>query len=153
MTLYGTPVHRRVESTASPLVNTGPIPVKKVKDPTMPKGKTKVETQGVPPQATSVERKVYAPNGKLLVRRRVALVLPLHADGAPRRHQAEAEGEAEAATGAHHPVAPRAYDSAVAIASANHSGTRFGRKVTASTVAWRVQPSASSSPSRSIAYS
>ncbi|MGZ4301945.1 MAG: VanW family protein [Gaiellaceae bacterium] len=66
VTLYGTPVHRRVESTASPLVNTGPIPVQKVKDPTLQKGKTKVQTQGVPPQATSVERKVYAPSGKLL---------------------------------------------------------------------------------------
>ena len=66
VTLYGTPVHRRVESTAAPLVNTGPIPVKKVKDPTLLKGQTKVQTQGVPPQATSVERKVYAPNGKLL---------------------------------------------------------------------------------------
>jgi len=66
VTLYGTPVHRRVESTASPLVNTGPIPVQKVKDPTLPKGKTIVQTQGVPPQATSVERKVYAPSGKLL---------------------------------------------------------------------------------------
>ena len=40
--------------------------MKKVKDPTLLKGKTKIETQGVPPQATSVERKVYAPNGKLL---------------------------------------------------------------------------------------
>ena len=66
VTLYGTPDHRRVESTAAPLVNTGPIPVQKVKDPALPKGKTEVQTQGVPPQATSVERKVYAPNGKLL---------------------------------------------------------------------------------------
>ena len=45
---------------------TGKVPVKRVKDPTMPKGKTKVDTQGVPPEATSVERKVYAPGGKLL---------------------------------------------------------------------------------------
>ncbi len=66
VTLYGTPDHRRVESTASPLVSTGRVPVKRVKDPTMLKGKTEIDTQGVPPQATSVERKVYAPNGKLL---------------------------------------------------------------------------------------
>jgi vancomycin resistance protein YoaR len=66
VTLYGTPVHRRVESTAQPLVNTGPIPVQKVKDPKLLKGQTQVQTQGVPPQATSVERKVYSPSGKLL---------------------------------------------------------------------------------------
>ena len=136
-------------------MNTGPIPVKKVKDPTLPKGKTKVETQGAPPQATSVERKVYAPNGKLLYDnvwhssyRSTPTVLLVGTKPKPKPKPKEKPG-----TGAHHPVAPRAYDSAVAIASANHSGTRFGRKVTASTVAWRVQPSASSSPSRSIAYS
>ncbi len=64
--LYGTPAHRRVESTTAPLVVTGPAPVKKVKDPTLPKGKTKVDQSGVPSQATSVERKVYAADGKLL---------------------------------------------------------------------------------------
>ncbi len=108
VTLYGTPVHRRVESTASPLVNTGPIPVKKVKDPTLPKGKTKVETQGAPPQATSVERKVYAPNGKLLYDnvwhssyRSTPTVLLVGTKPKPKPKPKEKPG-----TGAHHPVAP-----------------------------------------------
>jgi len=64
--LYGTPTHRRVESVNQPLVATGPPPVQKVPDPTLPKGKSEVESSGVPSQATSVERKVYAPSGKLL---------------------------------------------------------------------------------------
>jgi vancomycin resistance protein YoaR len=66
VTLYGTPDHRRIESTTQPLVATGKVPVKRVKDPTMLKGETEIQTQGAPPQATSVERKVYAPGGKLL---------------------------------------------------------------------------------------
>src|SRR5207253_10096756 len=64
--LYGTPSHRRVESVTQPLVVTGPPHVQKVKDPTLPKGETEVETVGVPSTATSVERKVYAADGKLL---------------------------------------------------------------------------------------
>ena len=104
VTLYGTPAHRRVESTAAPLVNTGPIPVKKVKDPTMPKGKTKVDTLGVPPQATSVERKVYAPNGKLLYDsvwhssyRSSPTILLVGTKPKPKD---------KPGAGAHHPVAP-----------------------------------------------
>jgi vancomycin resistance protein YoaR len=64
--LYGTPVHRRVVSTATPLVATGPVPVKKTPDPTLAKGKTVVDQTGTPPLATSVHRIVYAPNGKVL---------------------------------------------------------------------------------------
>ena len=104
VTLYGTPVHRRVESTAAPLVNTGPIPVQKVKDPTLPKGQTEVQTQGVPPQATSVERKVYAPNGKLLYDnvwhssyRSSPTVLLVGSKPKPKK---------KPDTGAHHPLAP-----------------------------------------------
>ena len=43
--------------------------------------------------------------------------------------------------------------SALATASASQSGTRIGRYVSRSTVAWLVWPSATSSPSRSIRYS
>jgi vancomycin resistance protein YoaR len=64
--LYGTPAGRRVVSTTSPLVVTGPAPVKKVRDPTLKKGEKVVETPGVPSQSTSVERKVYNAAGKLL---------------------------------------------------------------------------------------
>ncbi|HET8606245.1 MAG TPA: VanW family protein [Gaiellaceae bacterium] len=64
--LYGTPVHRKVEVDTAPLRVVAPFPVKKVKDPTLPKGQQVVEQAGVPAQATSVRRRVYAANGKLL---------------------------------------------------------------------------------------
>jgi vancomycin resistance protein YoaR len=66
VSLYGTPQHRKVESQTSPLVVVAPPPVQKVPDPTLPKGKKVVEDDGVPAQRTSVERKVYAADGKLL---------------------------------------------------------------------------------------
>jgi vancomycin resistance protein YoaR len=66
VTLYGTPQHRRVEYDTSPLVVTGSIPVKRIKDPTLKAGKTEVVEGGAPPRATSVHRRVYAPGGKLL---------------------------------------------------------------------------------------
>ncbi|HEX5449248.1 MAG TPA: VanW family protein [Gaiellaceae bacterium] len=64
--LYGTPVHRRVEATAAPLVVTGKLPVKKTVDATLKPNEIKVDDPGVPPQKTSVERKVYSENGTLL---------------------------------------------------------------------------------------
>jgi vancomycin resistance protein YoaR len=64
--LFGTPQHRRVESEAAPLHATGPLPVKRIKDPTLPKGERVVENSGTPPLATSVHRLVYSPSGKLL---------------------------------------------------------------------------------------
>jgi vancomycin resistance protein YoaR len=66
VSLYGTPVHRRVESTTAPLVTTGPIPVKKTIDPTLQPGEKVVDDPGVPPMSTSVTRKVYDAAGKLL---------------------------------------------------------------------------------------
>jgi hypothetical protein len=64
--LYGTPVHRKVDSTTAPLVTTGPIPVQKTVDPSLEPGETVVDDAGVPPMSTSVTRDVYTPNGKLL---------------------------------------------------------------------------------------
>jgi len=64
--LYGTPSHRRVEYETAPLTVTGPTPVTITKDPTLPKGKIVVDHAGAPPTATSVRRKVFAANGKLL---------------------------------------------------------------------------------------
>jgi len=64
--LYGTPQHRRVESVSAPLRVVSPPPVKKTIDATLKPGETVVDDSGVPAQATSVERKVYAPDGKLL---------------------------------------------------------------------------------------
>ncbi|MES1246444.1 MAG: VanW family protein, partial [Actinomycetota bacterium] len=64
--LYGTPVHRKVESTTTPLVVTGKIPVKKTVDKTLKPGEKIVDDPGEAPMSTSVTRDVYAPDGKLL---------------------------------------------------------------------------------------
>jgi vancomycin resistance protein YoaR len=64
--LYGTPVNRKVESEVAPLRETGPPPVKKVKNPELLVGKTVVEDAGSPSLATSVTRRVYKADGKLL---------------------------------------------------------------------------------------
>jgi vancomycin resistance protein YoaR len=64
--LYGAPQHRRVESTTAPLRVVSPPPVQKTVDATLKPGEVVVDSSGVPSQATSVERKVYDGNGKLL---------------------------------------------------------------------------------------
>ena len=64
--LYGTPVHRRVVSETSPLVVTGPPPVKTIKDPSLFVGQAVVEESGSSSLKTSNERKVYDADGKLL---------------------------------------------------------------------------------------
>jgi vancomycin resistance protein YoaR len=66
VSLYGVPQHRRVETVAAPLRVVSPPPVEKTIDATLEPGSTVVDESGVPAQATSVERKVYAPSGKLL---------------------------------------------------------------------------------------
>jgi vancomycin resistance protein YoaR len=65
-TLYGTPLHRKIVTDTGALVVTGGPPTRKVKDPTLEKGKTVVDDPGAPSMSTQVERKVYAPGGKLL---------------------------------------------------------------------------------------
>jgi vancomycin resistance protein YoaR len=64
--LYGAPQHRKVVTKTAPLVTTGPIPVKYVKDKTLLVGQEVVDHEGSPPMYTSVNRKVYDTNGKLL---------------------------------------------------------------------------------------
>jgi vancomycin resistance protein YoaR len=64
--LYGTPVHRRVESSTSPLITTGVIPVQKTIDPALKPGERVVDDTGVPPMSTSVSRDVYDAGGKKL---------------------------------------------------------------------------------------
>jgi LysM repeat protein len=66
VTLYGTPVDRKVVSETSPLVETGPPPVKRIEDPTLLKGQEVVDESGSPSLATSVHRRVYTKDGKLL---------------------------------------------------------------------------------------
>jgi vancomycin resistance protein YoaR len=64
--LYGTPVHRRVVSETEPLEVTSRAPTKKVSDPELFVGQRVVEETGEPARSTSVRRKVYDANGKLL---------------------------------------------------------------------------------------
>jgi vancomycin resistance protein YoaR len=64
--LYGSALHRRVESETRPLVTSGLAPIERVPDPSLYVGQTSVEDTGVPAQSTSVERKVYTASGALL---------------------------------------------------------------------------------------
>jgi vancomycin resistance protein YoaR len=65
--LYGRPVHRRVVSEASPLVVTGPPPVKRISDPSVWEGKNVTVESGEPSRSTKVRRRVYSASGKLLL--------------------------------------------------------------------------------------
>jgi vancomycin resistance protein YoaR len=64
--LYGTSPHRKVESETGSLRVVGAPPTVTLKDPDLLKGKTVVEEAGSSPLATSVHRKVYTADGKLL---------------------------------------------------------------------------------------
>ena len=57
---------RRVESSATPLVVTGRVPIERVDDPTLGKGKKVVEEEGSAPTRTSATRKVYSADGELI---------------------------------------------------------------------------------------
>ena len=57
---------RRVDSSATPLVVTGRVPVDRVEDPTLPKGKKVVEAEGTAPTRTTATRKIYAADGDLI---------------------------------------------------------------------------------------
>jgi vancomycin resistance protein YoaR len=64
--LYGTPQHRKVVSEATPLHINGPPPVKRVPNPALALGKTVVKDFGESSSSTSVHRRVYTAQGKLL---------------------------------------------------------------------------------------
>jgi vancomycin resistance protein YoaR len=66
VSLYGTPMHRRVVSATGSLVSHGVPPVKKTVDPSLARGEKVVEDYGVPAMTTSVTRDVYTADGKLL---------------------------------------------------------------------------------------
>ncbi len=144
---------RRVESSDGTFEITGSPPVKRVNDPTMLKGTTLVEASGTSPSRTSVTRTVYSAQRPGPARRDVEHELPRR--GA--RDQGRDEGRAEAQAAPEEAAAARrdyaAADSALATASTSHSGTRVGRYVPLSTVAWLDEPSATSSPSRTTRYS
>ena len=57
---------RRVESSATPLVVTGRVPVERVQDPKLPKGKTVVEEEGSAPTRTTATREIYTGDGELI---------------------------------------------------------------------------------------
>jgi hypothetical protein len=64
--LYGTPLHRRVETSTAPLREVAEPPERRIDDPTMYVGQTVVVDDGEPARATSVTRRVLSPSGKLL---------------------------------------------------------------------------------------
>ena len=68
VTLFGTSPGRRVESSTTPLHAIGAVPVRKLPDPALPKGKKVVDEDipSSPPLATSVHRVVYDAKGKVL---------------------------------------------------------------------------------------
>jgi vancomycin resistance protein YoaR len=57
---------RRVESSAGTREITGPVPVKRVLDPTLEKGKRVVVSEGTEPSRTTVTRTVYGADGEVL---------------------------------------------------------------------------------------
>jgi vancomycin resistance protein YoaR len=57
---------RRVESSEGTREITGTPPVKRVKDPTLPLGTTRLEESGSSPSRTSVTRTVYGANGEVI---------------------------------------------------------------------------------------
>jgi vancomycin resistance protein YoaR len=57
---------RRVVSSPGTIETTGPPPVRRIKDPTLPKGKVVVEESGTAPSRTVVTRKVYGSDGTLI---------------------------------------------------------------------------------------
>jgi vancomycin resistance protein YoaR len=57
---------RRVESSQGTFEVTGPVPVERIKDKTIPIGKTVVEEEGTRPSRTSVTRTVYSSDGTLI---------------------------------------------------------------------------------------
>jgi vancomycin resistance protein YoaR len=57
---------RRVESSPGTRSITGSAPVKRVKDPKLPQGKSRVEEEGSAPSRTSVTRSIYGADGKLI---------------------------------------------------------------------------------------
>ncbi len=66
VSLYGTPQHRRVVTNTAPLKVVSPPPVQKTLDPSLAPGTSEVEDPGEDALSTSVERLVYAPDGKLM---------------------------------------------------------------------------------------
>ncbi len=160
--LYGVPQHRKVETTTAPLRFVSPPRIEKTVDATLEPGTTVVDESGVPAQATSVERKVYSAGGELLSdatwyssyrsEPRVIRVGPPKPKTPPEAKK-KTDDDDDDRHHRGHAAGAGSGSSALTIASISHAGTRVGRIVAASTVACSVQPSAITTPARSIAYS
>ena len=162
--VYGTPQNRRVETETAPLEVEGKVPWKRIDDETMLKGEKVVEQYGAPPRSTSVTRRVYAPDGTLMydttwssyyVGEPTVVRLgtkPRPKPEPPPRRQGR-RGRRARGAGVRLGRRRRQRRRARAIRSTNQAGTRVGRCVVASTVAWVVQPDATPRPSRSTTYS
>ena len=145
---------RRIDSSATPARPHRPRPGRARRVRRCRRGRSVVEEEGPAPTKTTATREIYSANGELSARRR----------GPPRTRARPASFEIgtkvvtkppkkPTEAGGRHDCPYAADDPAVANASASHSGIRVGRYVSASTVACRVWPSATSSPSRSMTYS
>jgi vancomycin resistance protein YoaR len=66
VTLYGTPQNRRVETSTAPLKQVAPAPVERQLDRSLAPGSSVVQDPGEAAYTTSVERRVYAADGKLM---------------------------------------------------------------------------------------
>ena len=66
VSLYGTPQHRRVETVTAPLRVVAAPAVTRTLDRSLKPGQVVVDDPGVPATSTSVRRRVYARDGKLL---------------------------------------------------------------------------------------
>ena len=152
--LYGTSPHRKVVSENTPLVTTGPPPTKTTKDPTLFVGEKVVDDSGSSSLATSVERKVYDAAASCSTTRRgtrataATTLIRVGTKPKPVDVKKKPTTPTTTTTTARHDVPDVDDDaSAVATASASHSGNRVGRIVFASTHACDVQPSAIRAPS------
>ena len=121
---------RRIESSATPLVVTGPVPVERIEDPTLAKGKRAVDEEGTAPTRTSATREIYAADGEL-IRSETWTTSYEGEKRVVRIGTKVAEPKPEEARGRHdhhgHGARYRAEESPVAIASASQLGTRVGR--------------------------
>ena len=64
--IAGPETGRRVVSEAGDLLETGPVPVKRVRDPSLPVGTSVIEAEGAPPRTVAVKRVVYRADGSVL---------------------------------------------------------------------------------------
>ncbi|HUP32119.1 MAG TPA: VanW family protein [Gaiellaceae bacterium] len=66
VSIYGGGPERRIESSPGTIRDTGPAPIRRVKDPELLKGETAVEEEGSPARATTVTRTVYGEDGNVI---------------------------------------------------------------------------------------